>query len=102
MSTQSALVDFEPIIWARLLEAQVEAQNREISPDVARFLLSMSFADRDRERIAYLADRSQAGELSTEEEAEFDSYLHIGNLLTMMKSKARLILGFRQPSPEAS
>lgn len=80
----------------------MQAQSREISPDVARFLLSMRFAERDRERIDYLAERSQVGELSPEEEAEFDSYLHIGNLLTMMKSKARVILGVPRPSPKAS
>lgn len=98
MPTPSARVDFEPIIWARLLEAQVEAQSAEVSPEVARFLLSLGFGERDRQRLDYLADRSQAGALSPEETAEFDSYLHIGNLLTMMKSKARLILGLPRPS----
>ena len=99
MPAPSSSVDFEPVIWARLLEAQ--AGNREISPDVARFFLSMGFSARDHERIQYLADRSQAGELTSDEAAEFDSYLHIGNLLTMMKSKARVILGVPPPTPKA-
>ena len=99
---RSAESDFVPVIWARLLEAQVAAQNRQVSPDVARFLLAMGFGEGDRKRIAYLAERSQAGELTAQEEAEFDSYLRVGNLLTMMKSKARTILGEVPPNAPAS
>ena len=39
-----------------------------------------------------LADRSEAGTLTAEERAEFDGYLHVGNLLAVMRSKARLAL----------
>lgn len=97
MRTPASQTDFEPIIWGRLLEAQAETQKRELSPDVARFLLSMSFAEGDRERMSWLADRSETGELTPVEAAEFDSYLHVGNLLTMMKSKARSVLGVAPP-----
>ena len=39
-----------------------------------------------------LAELSEAGTLTDEERAEFDSYLHVGNLLAVMQSKARLAL----------
>jgi len=39
-----------------------------------------------------LAERSEAGTLTAEELAEFDSYLHIGNWLAVMHSKSRLAL----------
>ena len=39
-----------------------------------------------------LADRSETGTLTADEEAEFDSYLHVANLLTVMHSEARLAL----------
>lgn len=94
----SASIDFEPIIWARVLEARVTARG-EISPDVAHFLLGMGFSESDRERIAYLSRRSQDGELPPGEQAEYDSYLHIGNILTIMKAKARLILGVPPTAP---
>lgn len=38
-----------------------------------------------------LADLSEAGALTEDEDREFDSYLHVGNLLAVIKSKARLV-----------
>jgi hypothetical protein len=46
-----------------------------------------------------LAARSRDGEISPEEEAELDSYIHVGNLLAIMQSKARLHLRTQKNSP---
>ncbi len=46
-----------------------------------------------------LAERSREGGLSTDEEAELDSYLHVGNLLTIMQSKARVYLRTHEGTP---
>jgi hypothetical protein len=94
MGIPSANLDLEPIIWARL----IQAQKREISPEIARYLLSIEFGDSDRERMQYLAERSEAGALMPEEEKELDSYLHVGNLLAVMQSKARVALGEKLPT----
>ena len=56
------------------------------------FLLSIDFGKGDRQRMLQLAERSEAGTLTAEEQTEFDSYLHVGNLLAVMQSKARLAL----------
>lgn len=96
MPSHSANVNLEPVIWARLLEAQ----ERQISPEFARYLLSIEFTESDRERIGYLADRSSSGTLTTDEEAEYDSYLHVANVLAIMQSKARVSLG-EKPSPRS-
>ncbi|MBV8906186.1 MAG: hypothetical protein JOZ22_21310 [Acidobacteriia bacterium] len=45
-----------------------------------------------------LAERLEAGTLNEDESREFDSYLHIGNLLAVMQSKARLVLGRQESS----
>ena len=63
-----------------------------ISAEAAEFLLAMDFGEADRQRMERLAERSQAGTLTAEEQAEFDGYLHVGNLLAVMQSKARLAL----------
>jgi hypothetical protein len=86
MSSQLLSPNREAAIWARLIRAQKD----ELSSDVAEFLLSIAFDDRDQERMLELADRSEAGILTAQEQAEFDSYLHIGNFLAVMQSKARL------------
>jgi hypothetical protein len=39
-----------------------------------------------------LAARSRAGNISPEEAMELDTYLHVGNLLTIGQSKARVYL----------
>ncbi|HZL56419.1 MAG TPA: hypothetical protein VFC21_05030 [Bryobacteraceae bacterium] len=59
---------------------------------VARYLLSLAFEPEDVDRMNVLAVRSRDGEISPEEESELDSYLHVGNLLTIMQSKARVYL----------
>jgi hypothetical protein len=78
----------EAAIWARLMQAQ----KQEPSAEAAEFLLAVDFEERDQLRMLHLAERSNAGTLTPEEQAEFDGYLHVGNLLAVMKSKARLAL----------
>jgi hypothetical protein len=94
VSSYSANIGIEPIIWARL----IESKKSEIPPEVARYLLSVEFGDGDRERMEYLADRCGQGALTPDEEAEFDSFLHVGNLLAVMQSKARVVLGQSLPT----
>lgn len=70
----------------------MEARKDGLSPEAAEYLLSIGFAESDRKRMEQLAHCSEAGILTEEERAEFDSYLHIGNLLAVMQSKARVAL----------
>jgi hypothetical protein len=88
MSSRLLNPNREAEIWARLLRAQ----KNEVSSEVAEFLLSIGFAEDDRRRMRDLAESSEAGTLTRDEQVEFDSYLHIGNLLAIMQSKARLAL----------
>jgi hypothetical protein len=80
--------NFEAAIWARLMDAQ----KSDLSSEAAEFLLSIDFGKADRQRMLHLAELSQSGALTSEERAELDGYLHVGNLLAVMQSKARLAL----------
>ena len=84
----------EAALWARL----IESQPKELTPEAAKYLLGLGFSDSDHARMQELADWSEAGTLSEYESREFDSYLHIGNLLAVMQSKARLVLGRQESS----
>jgi hypothetical protein len=75
-------------IWARLMAAPA----KELTPQAAEYLLSISFGAADRERMERLAERSAEGALTEEEKAEYDGYLHVGNLLAVMQSRARAVL----------
>ena len=91
MSSQLVIPNREAEIWARLMQARKD----DLSSEAARFLLSIEFGESDRERMLQLADQSEAGTLTAEERTEYDSYLHIGNLLAVMQSRARLALDRR-------
>lgn len=77
---------------AAILTRVIEADEFEITPDVARYLLSMQLPDADRERVDELSAKARSGSLTQTEEAELDSYLHIGSLLGVMQSRARKLL----------
>lgn len=80
----------------------MHARKGELSSEAAEFLLSIDFEEADRERMLHLAERSEAGTLTPDEQAEFDGYQHVGNLLAVMQSKARLTLaGKRAGQPHA-
>ncbi|HTR36391.1 MAG TPA: hypothetical protein VMH80_10840 [Bryobacteraceae bacterium] len=96
MSSQLLSPNTEAAIWARLLGAR----KGELSPEAAEYLLSVTFAETDRKRMEQLAERSEAGALTDQERAEYDSYLHIGNLLAVMQSKTRVALR-RKPEDDS-
>jgi hypothetical protein len=87
----------EAAILARLIQSRTEMDSH-----VARYLLSLDFEPEDVDRMNLLAERAREGGLSADEEAELDSYLHVGNLLTIMQSKARVYLRAHEgtPSPQ--
>lgn len=94
MSSQLITPQTEAAIWARLMDSQRE----DLMPDAARYLLSFQFPESDRVRMQELAEKSEAGSLTEDDGRELDSYLHVGNLLAVMQSKARMILYGQQTS----
>jgi hypothetical protein len=60
-----------------------------LSPEAARSILALEFGQADRERMHQLALKAQEGRLTTQEEVELENYRRVGNLLSLMKSKAR-------------
>ncbi len=87
MGSQTIANNSEAAILSRLIQAR-----SEMSRDVARYLLSFDFEPGDVARMNFLAERAREGSLSAEESVELDSYLHVGNLLTIMQSRARQYL----------
>src|SRR5215472_12243261 len=88
MSSQVLTPNTEAAILARVIESDATP----ITPEVARYLLSMQLPRADEERVNELSARARAGSLSEAEAQELDSYLHIGRLLAVMQSRARRAL----------
>lgn len=90
MSSQVITPNTEAAILSRILQMK----NRELTPEVARFLLSMQLPSSDENRVDELSAKARAGSLTDGETQELDSYLHIGSLLAVIQSKARLLLKY--------
>lgn len=88
MSSQATEQNSEAAIFARIIDADAI----EITPEVARYLLAMQLPDADKDRVNELSASARAGSLTAAEQAELDSYLHVGSLLGIMQSRARRIL----------
>jgi len=88
MSSQALARNTEAAILARV----IEADESEITPDIARYLLSMQLPGADRDRVNELSEKARSGSLTEAEGAELDSYLRIGSLLGVMQSRARRVL----------
>ncbi len=88
MSSHTTSANTEAAILARLI--QIEEQ--ELSHGAAEYLLSIRFNDRDTARMNELSELARDGKLTQEDQAELDSYIHVGNLLAVMQSKARRAL----------
>jgi len=85
MSSQVITPNSEAAILARIIQADEE----ELTPDAARYLLSMRLPSADEDRVNELSAKARAGSLTDVESQELDSYLHIGSLLAVMQSQAR-------------
>ena len=88
MSSQLTSPNTEAAILARLIQMGEE----RISPAAAEYLLSIRFDERDTARMNELSELARQGKLTGDEQSELDSYLHVGNLLATMQSRARRAL----------
>jgi hypothetical protein len=84
----AVLENTEAAIFARV----VSPDNANLSADAANSILQITFPAADRERMNILAEKAREGTLSSEESDELENYRHVGRLIEVLKSKARLSL----------
>jgi len=88
MSYQVTSSNTEAAILARLIQIGEE----QLSRGAAEYLLSIRFGEGDIARMNELSELARQGKLTSQEQAELDSYLHVGNLLAVIQSKGRRAL----------
>jgi len=88
MSSQVTGSNTEAAILARLIQIGEE----QLSRGAAEYLLSIRFGEGDIARMNELSELARQGKLTSQEQAELDSYLHVGNLLAVIQSKGRRAL----------
>ena len=81
-----------PNTEATILTRMVQAGDPELTPEAARYWLSMKLPSVDEERVDELSAIARAGSLTASEKQELESYLHVGIFLGIMQSKARRLL----------
>jgi hypothetical protein len=81
MATQDAILD-------QMLEPLVEA----LTPESARALAQFQAKPSIQARVDQLAAKCNEGEFTDEERAEYENYVRVGNLLALIKAKARRVL----------
>jgi hypothetical protein len=92
MSTTTAKTgENEVTILARVFSNE----HGELSPEIARHILGLGFSDRDKARMHELAVRNQEDALSAAEKEELFAFAKAGDLLSILKSKARRTLGVK-------
>jgi len=84
---------------ADIFSRVIDPSNPTLTVDAAKALLELGYSEADHHRMAALARKSNDGTLSDEERREFEGYVFVGDILSMLKSKARLSL--RKHSPAA-
>ena len=77
---------------AAILSRVIDPATPSLVPEAARSILKLDFQAKDQERMQFLADKAAEGTLTPEERAEMESYNHVGHILALLQSKARLSL----------
>lgn len=67
----------------------------ELPPDIARYILARGFSEDEKARVHDLAVRNQDDALSPAEKEELFAYAKADTLLSILKTKARRVLGVK-------
>jgi hypothetical protein len=72
-----------------VLSRIIEPDQPALPASVARMILQWHFTDDDRRRMHELLEKAKDGTLTRSEKTDAEVYERIGNLLSILKSKAR-------------
>jgi hypothetical protein len=68
---------------------------RPLSHEIARYILDLGFSDEEKARMHDLAVRNQKDALSPAEKEELFAFGKVGDVVSILKSKARRTLGIK-------
>jgi hypothetical protein len=77
---------------ASVLERLLDPISRCLTPESARALVALRADEVAQARIAELAEKCSDGQLGPEERREYETYVHVGNVVAILQAKARLRL----------
>jgi hypothetical protein len=74
------------------LDRILEPVSRCLTPEVAKHLVDLRADPQTQARIDELADKSNEGELTDAERAEYETYVRAIDFITILQLKARSLL----------
>jgi hypothetical protein len=81
---------------AEILEQVLDPFVECLTPESARKIVGLRAAPEAQSRLDQLADRANEGQLTSKEQAEYDTFRATFHMITLLQSKARQFLKFRQ------
>jgi hypothetical protein len=81
-----------------ILNRVIDPTNPTLKPAAARAILELGYSEADHTRMARLARKSNRGSLTAAERQELEGYVFVGDVLSLLKAKARLSLRKRTPA----
>jgi hypothetical protein len=75
-------------IWEKILRPHFG----KMTPETAQSILALSIPEKERTRMKSLLAKLKAGTLTREESLDLDEFERTGNLLSILKAKARRVL----------
>lgn len=86
------MVAAKPVEGANLatIFGRIWDESAALTPDLARHVLTLQFADADVARMRELIAGNTAGELTPAETAELDDFIRAADLLSILQSIARI------------
>ncbi len=75
-----------------VLDQLLDPVSRCFSADCARALLEVRADAKAQARVVELAEKCNEGQLTAEERREYETYVHVGNLIAILQAKARFFL----------
>jgi hypothetical protein len=83
---------------AEIFSRVIDPSNPTLTAEAARAILQLGYSEADHARTEELARKSNEGTLTPDERRELEGYVFVGDVLSMLKSKARLSLNRHSPA----
>lgn len=80
-----------------ILERLIEMQSAALTPQAARYFLSLNLPVADRQRMEELSERASYHALTPTEQAELETYVRVNDLLLHWQAKARQAIAAPRP-----
>jgi hypothetical protein len=84
-----SIMSVSTIDESAILGRVIASNDPNLSPSVATEFLNWSFAESDKQRMSELAEKARQGSLTSDEQAETESFERVSSFLGVIKSKAR-------------